>query len=107
MTGVCAPSDGAIKDEFLKPPVRGPCKGARAGALLAETCCERASALAEQWFSEARSMRPVAGSVQGTSGDNRGSTHGGAHKRSLAGHALATPLRHEIGAAYRAAPCTH
>ena len=30
-------------------------------------------------------MRPVAGSVQGTSGDNRGSTHGGAHKRSLAG----------------------
>src|SRR6266516_197335 len=63
MTGVCAPSDGAIKDEFLKPPVRGPCKGARAGALLAETCCEaeRASALAEQWFSEARSMRAILG----------------------------------------------
>jgi hypothetical protein len=42
-------------------------------------------------------MRPVAGSVQGTSGDNRGSTHGGAHKRSLAGHALATPLGTKSG----------
>jgi hypothetical protein len=42
-------------------------------------------------------MRPVAGSVQGTSGDNRGSTHGGAHKRSRAGHALATPLGTKSG----------
>src|SRR6266511_2254123 len=71
MTGVCAQSDAAIKDEYACSilPVRGPCKGARAGGCLDVFAPPREDFLAGGTSSFIR--EPCSGSRGNSGGDDQ------------------------------------